>query len=90
LRQGGLAGTLFFSPRTADVFARLVAAAGLVERLRGLIALCLSPAVAERLEAGPGRGAWREIRVADRPDTPSLLSLLDARPDCPSPNHPAR
>ncbi|MEE8271543.1 MAG: uroporphyrinogen-III synthase, partial [Alphaproteobacteria bacterium] len=42
LRQGGLAGTLFFSPRTADVFARLVAAAGLVERLRGLIALCLS------------------------------------------------
>lgn len=73
LRDGKVAGALFFSPRTADVFARLVAAAGLTSRLQGLAALCLSKAVAERL----GDGRWGTVRIAERPESPALLALLD-------------
>ncbi len=68
-----VAGALIFSPRTAEVFARLVAAAGLTDSLGGLTALCLSTAVAERL----GVGVWGAVRIADRPELPALLDLLD-------------
>lgn len=76
LRTGRVTGVLFFSPRTAALFARLVVAAGLVQCLKPLTALCLSPAVASRLD---GLG-WRDVRVAPRPDMPALLALLDAAP----------
>ncbi len=68
-----VAGALIFSPRTAEVFARLVAAAGLTDSLAGLTALCLSTAVAERL----GVEVWGAVRIADRPELPALLDLLD-------------
>ena len=74
LRGRKVAGALIFSPRTAKVFARLVAAAGLTESLSGLTALCLSTAVAERL----GAGVWGAVRIADRPELPALLDLLDS------------
>ena len=73
LRRAKVAGALFFSPRTAEVFARLVTAAGLEPRLRGLAALCLSTAVADRL----GDGVWGAVRIARRPELPALLALLD-------------
>lgn len=73
LSRRNVAGALIFSPRTAEVFARLVAAAGLTETLGGLTALCLSTAVAERL----GVGVWGAVRVANRPELPALLDLLD-------------
>ena len=76
LAAGNLAGVLFFSPRTAEVFARLTRAAGLTDRLAGLTALCLSPAVARRLEEASGPGAWQAIRVAARPDAAAVLALL--------------
>lgn len=72
LRRGSVAGGLFFSPRTAEVFARLVAAAGLTQKLCGLAALCLSAAVADRL----GEGVWGRVRIAERPELPALLALL--------------
>ena len=74
LREGKVAGALIFSPRTAEVFARLVAAAGLSDSLGGLTALCLSTAVAERL----GAGVWGAVRIAERPELPALLDLLDS------------
>ncbi len=74
LRGRKVAGALIFSPRTAKVFATLVAAAGLTDSLRGLTALCLSTAVAERL----GAGVWGAVRIAERPELPSLLDLLDS------------
>lgn len=94
LRDGKVAGALFFSPRTAGVFARLVAGAGLTPWLRGLVALCLSQAVAERLGDGAGNGVrsdagdgvWRTLRIAARPELPALLALLDTF-DAPTAGH---
>ncbi len=74
LKGRKVAGALIFSPRTAEVFARLVAAAGLSDSLRGLVALCLSTAVAERL----GVGVWGAVHIAARPELPALLDLLDS------------
>lgn len=51
LRTGALDGVLFFSPRTARSFVRLVAEAGLLDCCRTVDALCLSPAVAEAARA---------------------------------------
>ncbi len=82
LQERKVAGGLFFSPRTADVFARLVAGAGLESRLRGLAALCLSKPVAERL----GDGVWGAVRIAARPELPALLALLDTV-DAPTAGH---
>jgi uroporphyrinogen-III synthase len=89
-----VAGALFFSPRTAEVFARLVAGAGLNPMLRGLAALCLSKAVAERLGDGTRGGAegrtmggtWGAVRIAARPELPALLALLDTV-DAPTAGH---
>ena len=77
-----VAGALFFSPRTAEVFARLVAGAGLEPKLRGLAALCLSTAVSKRL----GVSAWGAVRIAARPVLPALLALLDSV-DAPTAGH---
>lgn len=92
LRTGTLDGVLFFSPRTARSFVRLVAEAGLLDCCRTVDALCLSPAVAEAARAyGPLGGApngdpaqngdlgvtpWQGVLVAPRPEQESLLGLL--------------
>lgn len=67
-----LGGVLLFSPRSAELFERLAADAGLSDRLGTLRAYCLSPAVGRALT--PRR--WREIAVARVPDQTSLLALL--------------
>ena len=74
LGAGALDLALFFSPRTAGQFVRLAAAAGLAPCCRGVLALALSPAVAEALAALP----WRRVVVAAAPDQPALLAALDA------------
>ncbi|MGK9164877.1 uroporphyrinogen-III synthase [Inquilinus limosus] len=76
LADPGLAGVVFFSPRTAKVFATLAARVDLTHRLAGLTAVCLSPAVAQALDPSP----WRAVRIADRPDSPSLLARLSDFP----------
>jgi len=76
LAHPGLAGVVFFSPRTAKVFATLAARVELTHRLAGLTAVCLSPAVAQALDPSP----WRAVRIADRPDSPSLLARLSDFP----------
>jgi uroporphyrinogen-III synthase len=73
LRNHTVDGALFFSPRTAEVFDRLVRAAALTDRLQRLAAMCLSAAVARRLDGG----TWGAVRIAERPEASSLLALLD-------------
>ena len=72
IRERTCAGVLFFSPRTADLFVRLATRAGVMGALGNLDALCLSPAVAARLEPS----AWRTILTATRPTATDLLDLL--------------
>ncbi len=76
LREGRVGAVALFSPRTAETFVALVREAGLVEACRPLRALCLSAAVAAKLEALD----WAALEVAARPETEALLALLD-RPE---------
>jgi uroporphyrinogen-III synthase len=64
---------LFFSPRTAAIFARLAERAGVAEAMRFVTALSLS----EAADAGLGGLGFRERHIAPRPDQPSLLAALD-------------
>jgi len=64
---------LFFSPRTAQTFVTLAAAAGCSDAGRAVAAYALSQAVAEALSVLP----WRRILTAERPEQDSLLACLD-------------
>jgi uroporphyrinogen-III synthase len=72
LAQGALDAALFFSPRTAAIFAEIVAREGISESCRGFDALCISQAAADALQSL----VFREVRVAAQPHQPALLSLL--------------
>ncbi len=63
---------LFFSPRSAGAFIRLVAAYGLCHALRDIKALCLSAAVAKVVQPYH----WKSIRTASSPNTDALLELI--------------
>ncbi|HYH23400.1 MAG TPA: uroporphyrinogen-III synthase [Azospirillum sp.] len=77
LAEGQIDAVLIFSPRTARSFVRLVREAGLLDRLRTVDALCLSPAVADAVRTSDlGPAPWRHVRVAERPEQDSLLALL--------------
>ncbi|MDA1323839.1 MAG: uroporphyrinogen-III synthase [Proteobacteria bacterium] len=65
---------LFFSPRTARTFVRLVTEAGLADRCEAMIALCLSAAVAK---AGSAL-IWGGVHIAVAPDRVAMLQLCDA------------
>jgi len=65
---------LFFSPRTAATFARLMDVAGRGDACRAISAYALSRAVAERLAVLP----WRQVRIAREPDQAALLAVIDA------------
>jgi uroporphyrinogen-III synthase len=71
LHSGELDGALFFSARTAAAFARLVAEAGLGNRVRSLAVYALSERTAQPLRTIAGK-----VHVAGRPDLESLLALL--------------
>ncbi len=73
LRAGAIDFALFFSPRTAAVFARLARAAGVAECCAKVAALSISTAA----DAALGELPWRGRHVAERPDQAALLSLLD-------------
>jgi uroporphyrinogen-III synthase len=69
LQSRALDAAMFFSPRTARIFAALT------ETLPtdGLVALCISPATAEALKPRP----FAEIRVATRPNQDAMLALTE-------------
>ena len=73
LEQGSLQLALFFSPRTAATFARLVLASGLGESLARITAYGLSANVADEL-AGL---TWANLRRAAEPTQAALLAVLD-------------
>jgi len=73
LAEGHLDGAILMSPRSAALFAALVAKHDLANQVMRLVCYCLSKAVAE--EVVP---LGCEIRVAARPREEDVLALLDA------------
>ena len=76
LMDRSLGGVLFFSPRTAERFVRLVLEAGLDGQVTTMAAHCLSPPIADTVGALP----WATIRTAARPTREDLLATLDDGP----------
>ncbi|MEI9996180.1 MAG: uroporphyrinogen-III synthase [Rhizomicrobium sp.] len=72
LRSGTLDAILLLSARSAQVFAACVVEAGLGAACTRVIACCISEAAAKPLAAL----AFAEIRIAARPNQPSLLDCL--------------
>ena len=64
---------LFFSPRTAAIFARLADQAGIAEATRHVTAISISAAADAALDTL----RFRARLVAARPDQPALLAVLD-------------
>jgi uroporphyrinogen-III synthase len=73
LAAGKIDFALFFSPRTAATFPRLAHAAGLLGACETIAALSISA----HTDAALGAVAWGERRVAERPDLPGMLALVD-------------
>lgn len=71
---GEIDGVILLSPRTAAVYATLLAKHGLERLARELPHFCLSQAVAGRLE----RLKPRRMLVADAPKLEEVLDLIDA------------
>jgi uroporphyrinogen-III synthase len=73
LRAGAIAFALFFSPRTAAIFARLAGVAGVTKCCARVTALSISAGADAALASLP----WRDRRIAARPNQPALLDALD-------------
>ncbi len=73
LRAGAIAFALFFSPRTAAIFARLAGVTGVDECCAKVTALSISRAA----DAGLAELRWRDRRIAERPNQSALLDALD-------------
>jgi uroporphyrinogen-III synthase len=73
LGAGRIDFALFFSPRTAAIFARLAERAGVAKAIGPLTAFSLSAAA----DAALGALRFRERHVAERPDQRGLLAALD-------------
>jgi uroporphyrinogen-III synthase len=73
LRDGKIGFALFFSPRTAAIFARLASTARIAECCATITALSISPAA----DAALAGLSWLGRRVADRPSQPALIETLD-------------
>jgi uroporphyrinogen-III synthase len=72
LAKGTLDAALFFSPRTARIFADIVTRDALEETCRALDAFCISKAAAGELRTL----SFREVRAAAEPNQDALLALL--------------
>lgn len=84
LDENRLAAVTFFSPRTGGVFVRLLMEEGRAPRARTVSAVCLSPAVADKVTDADQdldtKLVWADIRVARTPDTDALMIALDGPP----------
>ena len=72
LSGGQVDVVMFFSPRTGETFVRLVQVQSLVSSLVRCHALCLSAAVADKVDVLD----WSSIVIAERPNQEALLSSL--------------
>jgi uroporphyrinogen-III synthase len=75
VRDGRLGAALFYSPRSAALWAGLARSAGLADRLGPVLAACLSEAVA----GGLAGLRFRAVRVAASRDQTALLRCLDGQ-----------
>ncbi len=73
LGEGAIDFALFFSPRTAAIFVRLVEAVAIERVCETVSALSISAAT----DAALGGLTWRERRIPAHPDQQALLDLLD-------------
>lgn len=73
LSQGEYKGVLFFSPRTAAIFAKLCQEAGITE-LPKTNALALSQAITDKLASI----RFAKVKIANEPNLPSLMATLAA------------
>jgi uroporphyrinogen-III synthase len=71
---GAAEGVILYSPRTARIWASLVAAADLVPAAMQLSHYCLSDNVAASVRYG--LGAAVRVQVASRPDEAALLEII--------------
>ena len=72
LRDGTLDGVLLFSPRSARIFASLVAAANLSSPCAKLTAFCISAATA----AASAPLTFAHVAIASTPNQDAMLALL--------------
>lgn len=72
LAEGEIGAALFFSPRTAAAFVKLIRSSRLAPSLARIAAIALSPAVAEALQPV----SFACILTASRPTTDALLEQL--------------
>lgn len=72
LGDGAIAGIALYSPRTATIFADLLAAADLEAACPRLSAYCFSAAVASRIVHLP----WAGCATAARPDQASMVAMI--------------
>jgi uroporphyrinogen-III synthase len=73
LHSGSIDFALFFSPRTAAIFAKLAAAGGVAGCCATITALSISRAA----DAPLADLRWLDRRVAERPNQSALLAALD-------------
>jgi uroporphyrinogen-III synthase len=73
IHSGAIDFALFFSPRTAAIFARLANDGGVASCCGAMTALSISTTADAALGALP----WRERCIADRPEQRALLVALD-------------
>src|SRR5271170_4379879 len=73
IRSGAVDFALFFSPRTAAIFARLANDAGLASGCGTMTALSISATA----DAALGTLPWRKRCIAERPEQGALLAALD-------------
>lgn len=74
IAKGELAGALFFSQRTAEVYAELAQSHALESKHRALTAVCMSAPVSHKLSSLP----WKSLKVAAKPDERNMLNALEA------------
>jgi uroporphyrinogen-III synthase len=73
LCSGSIDFALFFSPRTAAIFTRLAIAAAIARCCGKITALSISATA----DAALAELAWLDRRVAETPNQPALLALID-------------
>lgn len=74
LRDDRIDFALFFSPRTAQTFTRLVRDADVAEHCSRIRAFCLSRNVADSIK----EVSWAGIEIADKPEQMALVDRIDA------------
>jgi len=72
LQSRTVQGVLFYSPRTATAFSKLIHDGELEPTITGLTAYCLSGAVAKMVS----NLGWASIKIAPQPNQDALLALL--------------